>query len=115
MPKFEKNPSPFMLKSGNSPLYKELGGPTIFGKTIPEVKDLLTKHTSAGQLVKSFKSGIDWIKEKGKGKGGGASSGGSKVTPPKVNVRKDKDGNPLWHPPMSLKRSMKQSFTKRPK
>ena len=113
MPKFEKNPSPFMLKSGNSPLYKELGGPTIFGKTIPEVKDLLTKHTSAGQLVKSFKSGIDWIKEKGKG--GGASSGGSKTTPPKANIRMDERGNRLWHPPMSLKRSMKQSFTKRPK
>tara|TARA_R100000808_G_C2024085_1_gene70942 strand:+ start:197 stop:475 length:279 start_codon:yes stop_codon:yes gene_type:complete len=25
MPEFKKNPSPFMLKSGNSPLYKDLG------------------------------------------------------------------------------------------
>ena len=97
--------TPFKMRSGNSPLYKELGGTTIFGK---DAKQFIKDYSGYSTIEK----GIDWIKDRrsrrGKGKGSGASSAGSKTTPPKVNVRKDHKGNPLWHPPMAPKKNLRK-------
>ena len=87
--------SPFKMRSGNSPLYKELGGPTIFGKT---PKQFIKDYSGYSAIEK----GIDWLKGRGK------DSGGSKSTPPKGNVRKDDRGMRVWHPPMAPKKNLRK-------
>ena len=62
MPEFKKNPSPFMLKSGNSPLYKNLGSNwkgsvvTGFGKEADVKMTNLVKDQSVLSKYKHAKS-----------------------------------------------------------
>lgn len=62
MPEFKKNPSPFMLKSGNSPLYKNLGSNwkgnvvTGFGKEADVKMTNLVKDQSVLSKYKHAKN-----------------------------------------------------------
>ena len=62
MPEFNKNPSPFMLKSGNSPLYKNLGSNwkgnvvTGFGKEADVKMTNLVKDQSVLSKYKHAKN-----------------------------------------------------------
>ena len=52
MPEFKKNPSPFMLKSGNSPMYKNLGSSPMKDST--KKTRTIDKFKSAGLAALDF-------------------------------------------------------------